>query len=199
MHVCLGDFAPLINTTARRGAKANMVDTGPHWLECWTLPLALSAHGILGEDFWNVRKQKRQLVLSSPRRGGCPLSPTGLPTVANGAYEQRPGGTDSNRCLKLDSNCRPANPPTFMILLGGKRGSWCNLELSWQRVTGWFFFGCLRGNGLWDRNIPLFPKTLLIIALWTDFCSCVIFSSWTYAVDVILWLLLSLSFITQIF
>ena len=37
--------------------------------------------------------------------------------------EQRPRGTDSKRCLELDSNLRQAKPPTFMIILGGKRGS----------------------------------------------------------------------------
>ena len=43
---------------------------------------------------------------------------------------------DSEKCLELESDWRPAEPPTCMILWGVKRGSWCNLELSWQRVTG---------------------------------------------------------------
>ena len=45
----------------------------------------------------------------------------------------------SERCLKPDSNWKPAVPPTFLkrkILLGGRRGSWNSLELSYQRVAG---------------------------------------------------------------
>ena len=64
------------------------------------------------------------------------------------ASEPRPPGTDSEKCLTLSSDWRIAKPPKFRILLGGKRGSWHNFELNWQRVTWCFFFGCLRGNRL---------------------------------------------------
>ena len=72
-------------------------------------------------------------------------------------------GIDSKWCLKPDSDWRPAKSPTFMVLWGGKKGFWNNLELSWQRVAEWFSFGCLRGIGLWGRNLALLPKTLVII------------------------------------
>ena len=47
-----GNFAPLLNVAAGRGAKGNMDNIGPHWLESQTLPLASGAHGILEEDFF---------------------------------------------------------------------------------------------------------------------------------------------------
>ena len=50
--ICVtGAFAPLLIMEAGRGEKANMVYTGPHWLEGWTLPLAFGMHGILGKNF----------------------------------------------------------------------------------------------------------------------------------------------------
>ena len=105
-----------------------------------------------------VLESKSQLVLSSfPGRGACHQSSVGLRVEA--------WGIDSERCLELDSDWRPAKPPTFTMLLGGRRGSWYNLELSWQRVTGLFFSGCLRRDELSDRNLPLFPKILVNIAL----------------------------------
>ena len=147
-------LCPLLSMVAWRGEKANMAYTAligwkaghSHWLwHAWDL----------GEDFWKTAcwKAKNQLVL-------CPPPGRGMSMVTS---EQRPGGTDYERCLKLDNDWKPAKPPTFMILLGGKRGSWCNLELSWKRLTGWFFFGCLRGDGLSGRDRPLFPETLVII------------------------------------
>ena len=46
-----GDHTLLLNMAAGRGTKANMANTGIHWLEGWTLPLAFGMLGILGEDF----------------------------------------------------------------------------------------------------------------------------------------------------
>ena len=68
-----GDFAPLLNTAAGRGAKADMIDNSPHWLEGWTLPLAFGMmHGILGQDFWS-RACQRQFLSPPPVvvGGGC--------------------------------------------------------------------------------------------------------------------------------
>ena len=86
-----------------------------------------------------------------------------------------------------------------MILWGGKRGSWHDLELSWQGVTGWFFFGCLSGNRLWRRNLLLCPKTLVItVSTVNRFLILCYFQllNWCYRCnetlcDVILWLVLS--------
>ena len=39
-----GDFAPLLTMEPGRGAKANMADSGPHYLESWTFPLAFGMH-----------------------------------------------------------------------------------------------------------------------------------------------------------
>ena len=73
-------------------------------------------------------ESKSQLVLSSfPGRGACHQSSVGLRVEA--------WGIDSERCLELDSDWGTAKPPMFKILSGGKRVSWGNLDLSWQRVT----------------------------------------------------------------
>ena len=136
---------------------------GPHWptlLESWTLLLTSGMHGILGEDFWNgvCREGKSQLVLSPPLVGGCQLAPAGLPMVASVGLWVEAWGTDSKRCLKLDSDYRSAKPPVFMILLGGKRGSWHNLELSWQWVTGWFFLTVLEETSFEEKTCHYFQR-----------------------------------------
>ena len=50
-----GDSAPHPQEIAKygscKGGKGMQADTGPHWLEGWTLLLAFGMHGILGEDF----------------------------------------------------------------------------------------------------------------------------------------------------
>ena len=138
-----GDLVPLLNMVTGGGAKANMVDTGPHQSEGRTLPLAFSMHGILGQDFGSpvCREAKRLLVLShSPGRGYVNGQQWACQWWPVQAYERRPGGTDSERCLKLDSEQRPAKPPMLKILLVGKevpgatlnwagRGSQCDLSL----------------------------------------------------------------------
>ena len=100
------DLAPLLNTVVVRVAKATVADTGPPWLEAWTFPLAFGARGILGEDFRKSVTESKRAVGSFPSPGGglvnghqkacqqCPVQ----------ACAQRPGSTDSGRCLKLDSD-----------------------------------------------------------------------------------------------
>ena len=90
------------------------------------------------------------------------------------AMNRRPRCTDSERCLKLDSAWRPAKSPMFTILLGWRKGFWLTLELSWQGETGWFFFG---GGDVLDQSLCAFFSC-------TDYCSCIIFSSWIYVVIV---------------
>ena len=63
-----------------------MANTGLHWLESWTLPLAFGAHGILGEDFYMecARRQKVGWFLPSP-------SARASQRWRVQAWEQRPG------------------------------------------------------------------------------------------------------------
>ena len=49
---CLtGDFAPLLTMVVGRGEKANIADTGLHWLEGWALPLPLTRVGFWERTF----------------------------------------------------------------------------------------------------------------------------------------------------
>ena len=101
---------------------------------------------------------------NQPAAGGASLPPQREATMATGAVLQgscparhadtrgwsgavargrgqhtesrTPGHTDAKRCLKPDSDWRPAKSSTFTILLGRRRGSWSDLELSWQRLAG---------------------------------------------------------------
>lgn len=67
-----GDFAPLLNMVAKRGAKADMADTGPHWLKDWTLLLALAFMGFWERAFENecTGKQKGSWFFPLPLVGG---------------------------------------------------------------------------------------------------------------------------------
>ena len=139
LHMHDWRLRPLAEHGTRKCSKGKH---GQHWsslVRRLDTPTGFRTEGILGEDFRNRvhQKAKSQSVLSPPPSEGhvdghqqaCQWWP-------GWTREQRPGVTDSRRFLKLDSNWRPAKPPTFMILLGGRRVSWHNLELSWQRVTG---------------------------------------------------------------
>ena len=78
-----GDFAPLLNTT-RRGEKANMANTGPHWLESCTLPLALHVIGFQERTCKLSNLGSKKLVGSfpSPGKGAYQWLTSGLPMVA---------------------------------------------------------------------------------------------------------------------
>ena len=77
-------------------------------------------------------------------RGSCPARHadtrgwSGAVARGRGQHTESrtPGHTDAKRCLKPDSDWRPAKSSTFTILLGRRRGSWSDLELSWQRLAG---------------------------------------------------------------
>lgn len=75
-----------LNVEARKEATANIADLGPHWLEGWTLPLALRMQGILGKDFeleFFPGERKLQVVLSPPPAGGVPSIVSRPPTVVS--------------------------------------------------------------------------------------------------------------------
>ena len=146
---------------ARRGANI-----GPHCLESWTLPLTFSTHGFWERTFEmeHTGKWKVSWFIHLPGEGCVNGHQQTCQQWTVQACERGPGAqTQGKRCLELDSDWRPAKPRTFIILSGQRRGSWCNLELMWQRITGDFFFQCLRGKGLWGTNLPLFPKIFVII------------------------------------
>ena len=77
------------------------------------------------------------------------------------ACEQKPGAQTPKDAWSWTMTRDQLSHP-MLIFLGRRRGSWSNTKLSWERVTGWFFSGCLRGNGRWGRNLTLFLKTLVI-------------------------------------
>ena len=92
---------------------------------------------------WKQQCRWPELCCMSPAWPGIQ---THLRAAAAGGRGQRavsrmPGPTHSEGCPKPDSHWKPVKPPTFLKghgLFSGRRGSWHNLERSWQRVAGWF-------------------------------------------------------------
>ena len=65
---------------------------------------------------------------------------------------------DSKRCVKLDSDWKPAKPHKFLKgwCLWWKKRFLVQTGIKLAEGSRVIFFGCLGGNRLWDRNLPLF-------------------------------------------
>ena len=79
----------------------------------------------------------------SHKASPIPLPYTGSQRKKTAAPSRASKHNEPEGYLKPDGNLKSTKPPMFpkcrhhtMVPFGARRGSWCNLELSWQRLAG---------------------------------------------------------------
>ena len=202
LHMCDWKLDPLAKHGSQKRSKGTYGQHWPSLVGRLDTPTGFWRTWDSGGDVWNRAcwKAKRPLV-PTPTVGGmstvtCHPASSGLCGPVSGSLGAQLWKDAWSRTVTGD---QLSHLCSWYFWVGKERGSWLNFELSWQRVPGWFFFGCLRGDGLWGKSLPLFPKTLVVIVSTVNrflflcyFQSLNLCSSCNETIfDVVLWLFLS--------